>query len=163
MRKFICRILLFICLLSIFPAASSAALVQRNDSGEIIYASSWNSGIWKLIDFSRGPDYEPGGWLYLLKIELAQPYRISEKAARISIDGYYYDLPPQFSKLKSKHWELYFLGEQLPGKKTLLLQDIEKAKRVSLRLILHDGNTVQVELPSTILEEWKNILRLNLK
>ena len=156
MKRTICLLLVF--MMCNFSLSAFAAVTKKSDDLGIQYASEWKQGIFEEIIFEKLQlDEGVDEWDYLLKIKVANSRQLSDKTAQLLFQEWYYEVYPFYTA--PGNWRPYMLGQQTPKKTTPLILEISNANSLKITVTLTDGKSESVELPRSILEEWKSIIR----
>jgi len=154
------RILLIVVFaMCLFSVPAFAAVTKTSlDLGEIEYTSQWSYGAFDEVTFTKfQPRKGAAEWTYLLKIKVASPRMLSIEPAQLIFKDWYYDVDTFFTDVNN--WRPYMIGQQIPKETNQLITDISNANRLTIKVILADGREERVELPQSILEEWKSVIR----
>lgn len=159
MKRYLCIILIFVFAMCLFSVTAFAAVSKTSlDLGEIEYISQWSYGAFEDVSFTKfQPRKGAVEWTYLLKIRVANPRKLSCEPAQLIFKDWYYDVDTFFTDVNN--WRPYMLGQQIPKESNQLITDISNANRLTIKVILADGREERVELPQSILEEWKSVIR----
>jgi hypothetical protein len=136
---------------------------KENEYGEIEYSPQWKpSGMIeevKLVKYPREKGRDD--WRYLLHITVANPRRLSTEPARLIAPDRHYDIATFFTD--ENNWRPYSVSVQTPQKTDQIITDITSQNRLMIQIVLEDGATASVEVPTAVLQDWRSLVALRLQ